>query len=110
MLLRRASTISPSSSIFSSLTAITRLLLLGDRGDVRRLRALPALARLELHPGALCEGLEAVALDAGVVDEHVLAAFVGRDEAVALRVVEPLHGSGCHMSHLPSLSRTGREA
>ena len=33
---------------------------------------------------------------ARVVDEHVLATLVRGDEAVALRVVEPLHGSSCH--------------
>src|SRR5688572_27450507 len=31
------------------------------------------------------------------MDEEVLAALVRRDEAEALVVVEPLHGSGCHL-------------
>jgi hypothetical protein len=35
------------------------------------------------------------------MDEHVLAALVRGDESVPLRVVEPLHGSCCHMKHLP---------
>jgi hypothetical protein len=29
--------------------------------------------------------------------EQVFAAFAGGDEAVALGVVEPLHGTGCHL-------------
>src|SRR6266513_1797687 len=31
----------------------------------------------------------------------VLAALVRRDEAEALLVAEPLHGSSCHMSRIP---------
>jgi hypothetical protein len=31
------------------------------------------------------------------MDEDVLAAIVLDDEAVALVVAEPLHGSGCHI-------------
>src|SRR5690348_16976561 len=31
-----------------------------------------------------------------MVDEHVLAAISGGDEPIPLRIVEPLHGSGCH--------------
>ena len=37
------------------------------------------------------------AADRAVVDEDVLATIVLRDEAVTLVVVEPLHGSGCHI-------------
>jgi hypothetical protein len=36
------------------------------------------------------------ALDCGDVDEHVAATIIRLDEAVALLVVEPLHGSGAH--------------
>src|SRR5690348_6474670 len=45
----------------------------------------------------LGERLVAVADDAGVVHEEILARIVGRDEAEALLVAEPLHGSGCHV-------------
>src|SRR6185437_15357882 len=41
----------------------------------------------------------AITLDGAVVDEYVLAA-VHSDEAVALFVVEPLHGALCHMHSL----------
>src|SRR5213075_3292381 len=41
--------------------------------------------------------LEAVALDRAVVNEQVLARVIGRDEAIALVVAEPLHGSCCHV-------------
>jgi hypothetical protein len=38
----------------------------------------------------------AVAGDARVMDEQVLAGLVARDEAEPLVVAEPLHGSGWH--------------
>src|SRR5207302_6648633 len=66
--------------------------------DVRRLRALGALGDLELHLLTLCEAAEALHLDGRVVDEHVLAASVGSDEAIAFRIVEPLHGTSRHPS------------
>src|SRR5215210_5477047 len=49
---------------------------------------------------ALGQRLESVCVDAGVVDEEVLAPLVRRDEAEALVVVEPLDGSGCHRCSL----------
>src|SRR5574338_1718855 len=45
---------------------------------------------------AFLEGLEALHLDRGEMREEVFAAVVGRDEPVTLRVIEPLHSSGCH--------------
>src|SRR5262249_17783016 len=67
-----------------------------DGDDVRRLRALRPLAGLVLDLRVLGERLESLAGNVAVVDEEVLASLVRRDEAVALRVVEPLHGSCCH--------------
>src|SRR5215210_3568235 len=67
-----------------------------QRGDVDRLRALVAGLGIEGDLRALGQRLEAVGVDAGVVDEEVLATLIGRDEAEALVVVEPLHGSGRH--------------
>src|SRR5204863_3246677 len=52
---------------------------------------------------AFGEGLEALARDAGVVDEQILRSVIGGDEAVPLLVAEPLHGSGCQLIHLPLL-------
>src|SRR5687767_4217290 len=98
MRLRRASTTSPSISILSSFSAIAA----SDRDDVRGLGALLTLAGLELHLRTLDERLEALADDVGVVDEEILAALVRADEAIALRVVEPLDCSGCHQRHLAS--------
>jgi hypothetical protein len=34
------------------------------------------------------------------VDEHVLAAIIGRDEAVAFGGIEPFHGAGGHIRGL----------
>src|SRR2546427_12846491 len=53
-------------------------------GDVGRLGALGLLGDVELHALARAEALVAVHLDVGVVDEDVLAAVIGGDEAKAL--------------------------
>src|SRR4051794_19555407 len=55
-----------------------------DRADVLRLRALLALRGVELDALVLVEALVAGSGDGGVVDEHVLAAVIGSDEAEAL--------------------------
>src|SRR3954452_18195409 len=75
-----------------------------ERGDVDGLRALVARLGVEAHAGALGQGLEARRVDARVVDEEVLARVVRRDEAEALVVVEPLHGSGGHSLFPPGIS------
>src|SRR4051794_39306880 len=79
-----------------------------DGADVLRLRALRALRGVELDPLVLVEALVAAAGDGGVVDEHVLAAVIGSDEAEALFAVEPLHSSLCHSLALLQWSRTCR--
>ena len=63
---------------------------LGDWGDVRRLGPLRALFLLERHACAVVERLEAAAGDVRVVDEEILRTLVRDDEAVPLRIVEPL--------------------
>src|SRR5215471_6565682 len=79
--------------------------------DVAGLGALLPLGRLELDARALGERLEALAVDRAEVYEDVLAAFVRGDEPVSLRVVEPLHDSGCHMKTPPSAEAlNGQEA
>src|SRR6476619_699366 len=76
-----------------------------ERRDVRGARALRALLGLIRDLGALCEGLEALAGDGAVVDEEVLGPLVGRDEAEALVVAEPLDGSGSHVVFLHGVVR-----
>src|SRR2546421_5881504 len=109
MVLGRASVTSPSISIFSSFA--TRASLGGgpaakpgavrrvasDLRDVYRLRALVARLLVVGDLRVLLERLEAAPVDACVMDEEVSVALVGGDEAVALLVVEPLHGSGRHL-------------
>src|SRR3954447_12289905 len=68
-----------------------------DRTDVDCLRPLVAGLGLVLHTRALGERAVALGLDAAVVDEEVLAAFIGSDEAEALLVAEPLNGALCHV-------------
>ena len=64
--------------------------------DVRGLLALGPLHHVEAHLLALFQGLEARHVDRRKMREQVFAAVIRRDEAVALRVVEPLHGACCH--------------
>src|SRR4051794_7858563 len=87
----RASVTSPSISILSS---FAKLLL--DLLYVDGLRPLVAVLFLIGHLAGLLQRLEAVAVDAGVMHEQIAAAVVGRDESIALFVVEPLDGPGCH--------------
>src|SRR5437016_12284600 len=67
--------------------------------DVLRRWTLLALDDIELNALALGQRLESVRLDRGVVNEAVLLAVLGGDEAESLRVVEPLHDTGdaCHL-------------
>src|SRR5436190_8662963 len=66
----------------------------GEDANVRGLQALLALLHFEFDALVFGERLEAVALDVAEVGEEVGAARVLRDEAEALALVEPLHGSG----------------
>src|SRR5829696_1725186 len=69
-----------------------------ERPDVYRLGALVACLCVVLDLRTLGERLEAVAGDAGVMHEEVLAELVRRYEAEALLVAEPLHCSGGHFA------------
>src|SRR5262249_13085132 len=69
-----------------------------DRLHVGGVRALGPDLGVVAHLRALGERLEAAAGDAGVMHEQVLALIVGRYEAEALVVAEPLHGSCSHLS------------
>ncbi len=73
-----------------------------DRNVLRR-RTLLALHDVELHVLTLSQGLEAGALDRGVMDEAVLLPVLTRDEAEPLLVVESLYCSGGTHSRTPSL-------
>src|SRR5262249_13187519 len=86
-----------SMSIWSDIwTAYARFARLRDGADVRRLQALRALHHFELHPLAFDQRAEAFRLDGSVVAEDVLATAVLRDEAEALRIIEPLHFTSSH--------------
>src|SRR2546426_184705 len=84
--------------------------LLGEVGSnrlgfthVRGLKSLRSTDDIELEPLAFGQRLEALALDRGVVNEHVLATLL-LDETKTLRFVEPLHRSVCHLQ-TPSTNR-----
>jgi len=68
-----------------------------QRGDVRCLQALGAALGLVAHLLAFGERLETVAANFGEVREQIVAAFIGRDEAKAFAVVEPLDSTGIHI-------------
>src|SRR6266496_2040929 len=73
--------------------------------DVRRLQPLRAFGDFELDLVALGQALEALCLNGAVVDEDILAAL-DLDEAVPLRIVEPLDGTLCHTSGSSLLGTT----
>src|SRR5215217_8896106 len=64
--------------------------------NARRGGAFGPFLGLVADLGALGQGLESLAEDRAVMDEHVLRAVVGRDEPVALIVAEPLDCSSGH--------------
>lgn len=64
--------------------------------DVRRLQAFGPALRLVADFLAFGEGLEAIAADFREMREQIVAAGVGRNEAEALAIVEPLDGTGIH--------------
>src|SRR5947207_9440882 len=68
--------------------------------DVGGARALGALLDLVLHLVVLLQRLEPARLDGREVHEEILAAVIGRDEAEALGVVEPLYGTCTHVCFL----------
>src|SRR5687767_1726372 len=63
------------------------------------LQALRALDHHEANLLAFLQRLEAGALDGAEVHEEVFTAFTA-DEAKALRIVEPLHGTRLTIRHL----------
>src|SRR5437867_13208452 len=80
--------------------------------DVLRRRAFLGLHDFELHALAFGQRLEPFTPHRGVMHEAVLAAVLGRDEAEAPGLVQPLHGTGdaCHLCGTPSRSRFARRA
>src|SRR5690349_24967782 len=69
---------------------------LSDLLDVDRLRTLVAVLLLEGDLGALAQRTVAVAVDAREVHEEIPPTPIGRDEAEALLVREPLDRAGAH--------------
>src|SRR6266850_1130321 len=69
-----------------------------DLADVGRLRALGPVLHVVLDLLALGQAAKPLGLDGGMVDEHVLAAGVRRDEPKALCIVEPLHRAARHLA------------
>src|SRR5262245_28519307 len=67
------------------------------RANVYRAGAFVSGLGLVRDLGALIERAKAVAGDRALVDEQVLRAVIGGDEAEALLVAEPLHGSTGHV-------------
>lgn len=67
-----------------------------DLPDVGRLGAFLALGDLEAHAIAFGEGFESVSLNSGEVNEYVRTVVL-LDKPETLGVVEPLHGTLCHL-------------
>jgi hypothetical protein len=71
------------------------------------LLALGSLGDLETHLLAFLQRLEAVHLNCRKMRKQIFAAVIGRDETVALCIVEPLNRTDCHTS-LPLEKNAGR--
>src|SRR5690606_1010159 len=85
---------------FKAYCFAVRLLHHRDPGS---LRALRTLHHFEADALAFLQRAEAIGVDRGIMDEHVVAAVLGRDEAEALGVVEPFHGTESHAQPLGRL-------
>src|SRR5215211_566182 len=79
-----------------------------QRLDVPCRRPLGALLGVVAHLRALSQRLEAAALDRAVVHEQVLAGVIRRNESETLVIVEPLHGSCCHLCPLRGMCTAKR--
>src|ERR1044071_402726 len=79
---------------------ITLRVLLANLRDVLRRRALSTLNDVELDALAFGQRPEAAALNRRMMDEAVFLASLRRDEAEALRVVEPLYCT--RRAHFPN--------
>jgi hypothetical protein len=71
---------------------------LAARSNVRGLQALRTLDGVELHFLPFRQGAEAIRLDCGVMTENILTPVVLGNETKALRLIEPLHSTSCHLS------------
>src|SRR5690348_18167793 len=69
-----------------------------QRLDLLGLQAFLALGHHEADLLAFLQRLETAAFDRAKMHEHVLATFLA-DEAEALGVIEPFHGSGFTIRH-----------
>ena len=75
--------------------------LLGNDVDRSQLRAvLGVRLGLERDFLTLIQRFEALDLDCGKVNEHIISAVVVGNEAVSLFSIEPLHCSGVHLGNL----------
>jgi len=62
-----------------------------ELADFSRFGTFPSLTFFVLHGRSFCERLEAVGVDVRVVDEQVISAAFGCDEAKPFFVIEPFH-------------------
>lgn len=76
---------------------LPRVRRLGDGPDVRRLQTLGALGDVEFDALTLSESAEAFGLNRAVMAEDIVATIVLRNKTKALRVVEPLNSTSCHL-------------
>src|SRR5688572_33360491 len=78
-----------------------------QRLDRSCLQSLLTARDLVAHALLFLQRLVTAALDLGKMREDFLAAVVGGDEAEALCIVEPLHGTSCHATLLYENKKTG---
>ena len=69
----------------------------GDDADVLCLQTLRAALHVELDSLPFLKAAEALRLDNALMTEHIFTPVFLADEAKALRIVEPLHSTLCHL-------------
>jgi hypothetical protein len=67
------------------------------------LLAFVACGNLEGYLLAFLQRLESLHVDRREVGEKIFATVVGSNKAKTLRVIEPLYGTGCHVSFLTKI-------
>jgi hypothetical protein len=68
-----------------------------QRLNIRRLHTFRAFLRFEADFLILLQTFEAFGANLGEMREKVVTATVRSDKPKSLRIVEPLHSTGCHL-------------
>src|ERR1043165_1182852 len=96
--IRRLGVAAPYAAFYGVLAAFLVSCLVFRMPIVSAVSALVGREDVEIHQLVLRKAAKAFPLDRRVVNEHIGRAVLGRDETIALLIIEPLHfASNCHV-------------